>query len=64
MFFAIFGRSNLNFEKMRKNALRYRVVNVLSKFGGNRIKTGGVMGVNVMVGRTVTGTVTVTRYPS
>ena len=32
---------------IRKTALRYRVVNALRKLGGNRIKTGGVMRVNV-----------------
>ena len=35
---------------MRKVALRYRVMNVLTKFGGNRMKTVEVMGVIVMVG--------------
>ena len=50
MFFAIFWLLILIFGKMRKTALRYRVMNVLTKFGGNRMKTVEVMGVIVMVG--------------
>ena len=42
----IFGLSIMNFKKMRKTASRYRVVNLLSKFGGNRMNTVVVLGVN------------------
>ena len=46
-YFSHFWAFHFQFKKNEKIALRYRVLNLFSKFDGNRLKTVEVMGVNV-----------------